>query len=269
MKILCYANLKGGTGKSMLCYNMAGVIAEGMRDKKKKQPKRICVIDVDPQGNTTNNFGVDRLKPGLRTIVDVFENNIPADEVIIKTNTPGVSIIPGNLNLTATEVRIVNRAGREHILKYWLLDNKDYLEQHFDYIMFDTPPSFNILCQNVYIVCDSIVLVNDVSMNSIEGSEQFCALWRAIRLELRLGDNVAAFLINNLDKRIGMSKDYGEYLKRHQEFGGMVLKSIIPNDVRMKETELESKTINYHDHKCRGYVACKSLEEELYVRGIL
>jgi len=267
MKILCWANLKGGTGKSMLCYNMAGVIAEG--DKSSNKKPRILVIDADPQGNVTNNFGIDRVKPNLPNITHVFENNIPANEVILKTPTPNVSIIPGNLNLTGTEHRIINLAGREMIMSRWIDSNRKYLESHFDYIFFDSPPSFNILCQNVYIVSDGIILVNDVSMNSIEGSEQFCALWRAIRLQLGLGNNVCAFLINNLDRRLGMSKDYWDYVSRHEEFKYILLETIIPNDVKLKNTELNCKTINYYDRHCRGYVACKKLEEELYRKGIL
>jgi chromosome partitioning protein len=271
LKVICWANLKGGTGKSMLCYNMAGIISEKTSRlfSKDEKGKRILVVDADPQGNVTNNFGINRLVSGIPTIVNVFEDNFKAEKVIMKTQTPNVSIIAGDLNFTHTELIINTMAGRELIFQRWLEDNYNYLESNFDYIFIDSPPSFNIICQNFYIVSNHIILVNDVSMNSIEGSEQFCALWRAIRLQLRLSDNISAFLINNSDKRIGLTKDFYEHVHNHPEIKYLVLDSIIPNDVRMKDSELLSKTINYVDRKCRAYISCKHLEEELYTKEIL
>lgn len=274
MKRISWSNLKGGTGKSLVCFNMASV--SGQEKSKKVKPKRILVADTDPQGNISNDFGMDRLKKGVPTIVDVFEHNIPAEEVITRTNTPNVSIIMGSLNLTATELKIVNQAGREWILTNWLNDNKVFLENNFDYLYFDTPPSFNILCQNVYLASDSIVLVNDVSMNSIEGAEQFCALWRAVRMQLRVADNVEGFLLNNVDSRLGISNDCRDYIQRHQEFSSMLFNSTIPNASAFKYSELEGKPINYFESKtikksailkCRE--AMENLHQEMIQRGIL
>jgi cellulose biosynthesis protein BcsQ len=134
---------------------------------------------------------------------------------------------------------------RELILKNWLEDNRAYLEANFDILLIDTPPHFNVICQNAFIISDSILLINNVSINSLEGAEQFCALWRAIRLQLRLPNNVDGFIINRASMSHGIDKDFYDHVKTHAEFSSILFETYIPNLVAYVNTELENQPINY------------------------
>lgn len=271
MKSICFANLKGGTGKTATLFNIAGILAE--------KGKRVLVIDVDPQGNITNNLGIrtddleneKREKPKIKTIVDVFESSdkIKPPEVIIKTKINNIFLIPGSIYLTATELQLIQLAGRELILKNFIEDNINFFNKFFDYIFFDTNPSFNIMNQNAFIVADSILLVNDVSRNSILGSEKFCDLWADIRKRLKLQDNVKGLIINHFDKRTKVASELLEYIVEHEKFKDILIPVPIPTTVRIKDGELSIKTINLMDKKSPAYQAYLKVIEELYRRGIL
>lgn len=275
MRIVTCANLKGGVGRSLLTFNLSSIIA---RDRGKKlKSTRILIFDIDPQANISSNFGVDKLRINAKTIIDVFENNIPAEEVIVKTKIPNVSIVMGSLNLITTEIRMVSLVARELILKNWIDENRVFLEANFDILMFDTPPHFNVICQNAFIISDSILLINNVSINSLEGAEQFCALWRAIRMQLKLPNNVDAFIVNRVNMNQGIDKEFYDHIKRHPEFSTILFETYIPNLIAYVNTELENEPINYirpssqlKKHqivKAQEYIY--NLEEELRRRNII
>ena len=144
MKIITIGTLKGGTGKTSTLYNLSSLLAEQFK---------ILLIDVDPQCNLSLNAGVDVTATNLKTVKNIFEGNVNAEEVIFKKPMdciPNLDIIPSSIQLTATEINIVSQAGREQILNNFLLDNNDYLSQ-YDYIMIDTNPSMSIINQNSFL----------------------------------------------------------------------------------------------------------------------
>ena len=188
MKIIAFGTLKGGTGKTSTLFNLGGLLAEH---------HKVLLVDADPQFNLTSNAGVSVTNMGLRTLKDVFEGNVTAREAIYKSPIKALSnldIIPSSIQLTATELNIVNFAGREQILSNFVFDNRDTL-QEYDYILIDTNPNLGMINQNVFNAADAIVLVSDVSFNSITGAEFFIALWESIRERLRKPDNVAGLLL--------------------------------------------------------------------------
>lgn len=261
MKILTCANHKGGTGKSLISSTLAGFLGE--------KGFNVLVADFDSQGSVSSNLGVDIMQDGVKTITDIFLHHPNPNNVIVSTNVPNVSLIVGNININGLDVLISNRGAREYIFKNWIEDNKKFFDENFTHMIIDTPPNFNVVSQNAFLVADSILLVNDTSMHSIEGSEQFCALWRATRLDLRVGDNVGGFLINRLDMRDGLSKDYLEYINQHPEFSSMVLKTIIPRNAALNYAELEGTTINYKDRKSKSFLAFNNLVDELTQKGMI
>jgi len=194
IKKIAFGTLKGGPGKTATLFNTVGVLAE---------TELVLAVDADPQFNLTTNAGIDVTDPNIKTLRDVFENGATAEEVIIKSpisELPNLDILPSSIQLTATEIKIVNLGGREQIFNNFLIDNIDYLKK-YKYIFFDTNPNLGMINQNIFNAADSIVLVSDISSNSIMGAEFFIALWETIRWQLRKSDNVAALILNNADFR--------------------------------------------------------------------
>jgi len=268
-KIVTFATLKGGVGKTMLCFNLAGILAQ--------TDHRVLVIDSDLQGNLTNNMGVDRTIPNLKTTYDIYntEAGQPNPEELVLKGTipllPTLDVIPGSIFLHKAEFRISTMAGRELVLSHYFEDNKDFFEQ-YEYILIDTNPSMSMINQNAFLASDSILLISDVSMNSLEGAQLFIALWEETRKQLRRADNIKGFIINDYDKRNKLSTDFLEYIKTDEELSDIrqiMMKTIIPRNIKLTESELEAKPISIYDLNSKGCVAIAELADELMERGIL
>lgn len=263
MRIICIGTLKGGVGKSMGAFNIAGILAE--------QGYKVLAIDVDPQGNLTNNLGIDRTADNYMSTKDIFENKTEFSKVVIKAPIKQLSsldVLGSSIFLSGTDLRLVGLSARENILRNYLEDNLESFN-YYDFVIIDTNPSMSIINQNAFVISDSIILFSDVSMNSIEGTQLFIALWDDIRKNLRLQDNVKGFIINNYDVRIKLSKDFIEYCKDDEDISKIMFNTIIPANVRLKESELEALPINLYDKNCKGYEAFINIVEEMKVRGII
>lgn len=266
MQIITMATLKGGSGKTLNTFNIAGVLAE---------TKKILLIDVDPQCNLSFNCGVDITDRNALTIRDIFNNtprNQPkAEEVIIHSpiaELPNLDIIPSSILLFETEMKIFNKGNREHILETFIQNNQDILE-NYDYIIIDTNPSMSIININAFYIADKIILSSDVSTNSINGAELFCQLWDEKREELNRDDNIAALIICNLDKRANLGKDLIEYAQSEPFSKDLVLQTVIPATVKLKDTEINHKPINILYPKTDIKLTFDKIVNELKERKVL
>ena len=270
MKITTFGTLKGGVGKTMLCFNIGGILSQ--------LGHRVLIIDSDLQGNLTNNIGVDRTKAGLRTTYDIYaveDGAAPAPEELVlrapNAKMPMLDMIPGSIFLHRAELKLSQISGREQVFKNYLDDNRAFFEQ-YDHILIDTNPSMSIVNQNAFLASDAILLVADVSMNALEGAQLFIALWEEARRRLRHPDNIKGFIINDLDSRNKLSADFLEYLKTAPELEdirAIKMNTIIPRNVRITESELAATPISLYDINSKGCRAIAELIEELQERGIL
>jgi len=263
LNIITVGTLKGGTGKTATIFNLAGLLAEKYK---------VLLIDCDPQTNLSLNCGVDITVNNLKTVVNIFEdNNVTAENIIFKNpikELPNIDIIPSSIKLTATELQIVSKAGRENIIKNFIIDNKKGLNE-YDYILIDTNPSMGIINQNAFLVADSVILISDVSLNGIQGAELFVELWANARKHLRKENNVKALILNNLDRRIKLSTELIEYCNENESTKDIILKTIIPSSVQVKNTEIEHRTINCLHTNSPIHEAYKNVLIELNERGVL
>ena len=237
MKIITIATLKGGTGKTTTIFNLAGILSETYK---------ILLIDTDPQCNLSSDTGVDVTKQGLKNIKNVFDGDAIFQELVFKkpvASLPHLDIIPSSIQLTTSEFNIMGMAGREQILNNFIIDNQSCFNE-YDYIFIDTNPSMSIINQNAFLVADSIILISDVSLNGIQGAELFIALWENARKNLRKADNIKALIINNYDRRIKLSGELLEYCREHEGVRGLLLDTIIPAAVKLKESEIEHKPVD-------------------------
>lgn len=268
-KIITFGTLKGGVGKTMLCFNIGGILSQ--------LGYNVLVVDSDLQGNLTNNMGIDRTNPELCTTFDIYniEGDQPAPErLIVKSpisRLPQLDMIAGSIFLHKAELKIASVAGREQILSNYLSDNKAFFDQ-YDYILIDTNPSMSIVNQNAFLASDAILLVSDVSMNAIEGAQLFIALWEDARRRLRREDNIKGFIVNDYDGRNKLSADFLEYLRTSPDTADLreiLFETIIPRNVKITESELAAVPISIYDLRSKGCDAIASLVDEMLARKIV
>jgi chromosome partitioning protein len=210
------------------------------------------------------------------TLKDVFERGTSAHDVIHKSPIsalPNLDIIPSSIHLTATEISMVNLAGRERLFNNFILDNRETLNE-YDYILIDTNPNLGMINQNVFFAADSIVLISDISSNSIQGAEFFIALWESIRRQLRKLDNVAALILNNSDRRMNLPDELIGYIRENSELKELLLDTVIPSSIQVKNTELDHKPINILETSSkealnRVKTAFQTIIQELTDKGVL
>lgn len=266
MKIITMATLKGGAGKTMNAFNIAGIVAE---------KKKVLLVDVDPQCNLTSNCGVDITSTETASIRDIFENQPKSqpkpEEIIVKKpieELPKLDVIPSSIYLFKTEKEIFGKSDRERILEKYFKKHHAFFE-YYDYIIIDTNPSMSFTNINAFLIADSIILSCDISNNSVTGAELFCELWDETREELGMEDNISALLISNYDGRSNLAKELIDYTRVSSFSKDILLKTIINTTVKLKETEISHKPINIYNNSHKACQQYRNVVKELKKEGIL
>lgn len=264
MKTIAFGTLKGGTGKTTTCFNLAGALALDPNNK-------VLLVDGDPQCNLTNDIGIDCSDMDRNNIRTIFENKkIEPSELIVKgaiEELPNVDIIPSNILLIKTEMQLVSIAGREKLLANYFSKNSEFFSQ-YTHIIFDTNPNLGVVNQNIFYFVDSIILVSDVSLNAIQGAELFSFLWEENIEDLGIENNIKALIINNFDKRINLAKDLQDYYLSEEEFKDILVETPIPGSVAMKDTSLNHMPIVVLQPQHQAASAVKRVVKELVSRGV-
>lgn len=266
MKQIAVGTLKGGTGKTMVLFNLAGILAE---------TKKVLVIDVDPQSNFSDTAGIDVTDQYGMSIRHIFENpQIDPRKVIVYgpvEGLPKLDVIPSHILLTETEMNLAAKAGRELILAHYIEDNMDVFGE-YDYILYDTNPSMGIVNQNAFLAADDIIIVSDIGRKSKVGTDLFMYLWDKVRKGLRKPENVRALIVNNYDKRLKQSEAIMEAYAQNEDLRDILVKTPIPARVAFKNTEFEYKPVNLTAEGTDGWkdanAAIRAVVEELYEKGV-
>jgi chromosome partitioning protein len=229
---------KGGLGRTKSIFNTAAILAE---------TDPVLLADIDPECHLSFNVGVDVTQDGLKSIKDVFEENAPPEIVIVKSPIealPNLDIIPSSLQLEETNKRLVGVTGRERILDNFILNNLSVLSK-YKYIFIDHNSSDSIINENALFTADSIIMIIDVDNNSVRALDNFIAYWENARKQLgKADDNIKALIINNYDTRIGLASELAEYCEEHEELIKLLIDTVIPYSVRIKETSNAPIPIN-------------------------
>lgn len=261
MKIIAFGTMKGGTGKTTLAFNLAGLLAEG---------HKVLLWDIDPQCNLSQSAGMDINTRDVYTTKDVFDRpDTPPEKIAVQLDdlSENLWLMPGSIDLTLTEATLPSKAGRELILRYYLEDNIEFFQQ-FDYILFDTNPSMSNVNQNGFVAADSIVLVSDVSLHSIRGAELFMYLWEDIRRSLRLPENIKALVLNNYDSRTKLAGELMEFCSEKDNLRDLVIPTVIPARVAMKQTAIAGKPIGQLQPKNDLVSIFQKVLDDLQKKGV-
>ena len=286
MKFITFANMKGGTGKTTVCFNIAGKLA--------MMGKKVLVCVCDPQCNMSYNFGFDifhnpeiplideetQEEIMVYTIADIFEDvDTPPEKVVLKNQLEGLEnldIIPSTMYLYGTEEELFLGSDRERRLENYLERHADFFET-YDYVFMDSGPNMGIVNRNAFLVSDSIFIILDPDINSALGANVFYELWEKKRKNLRGSrDNIACVIVNNIE-RTKVSSDLIDYLHVHPIFKDMMIDHAVTHSTRFKEATSQKTVV--HMMSAKGSAAKKSqqaavesvdaLVEELLQRGLL
>ena len=248
-KIIAIANQKGGVGKTTTAINLSACIADA--------GKKVLVIDLDPQGNTTSGFGLEKTEL-KNTVYELMLDQCSIKESICTVeNLPTLRIIPSNVNLAGAEIELLGINEKEYILK----NAVDYIRDDFDYIMIDCPPSLNMLTVNAMTTADSILVPIQCEYYALEGIAQ---LIRTIELvHQRLNDKLVidGVVFTMYDARTKLSAEVIDTVK--ENINARIYNTIIPRNVRLAEAPSHGLPIHLYDGKSTGAESYRNLANEV------
>ncbi len=251
-KVIAIANQKGGVGKTTTAVNLSACLG--------KRGKKVLLIDIDPQGNTTSGLGVDP-KSVEQSIYDCIINDVPMSEVIIKTEFDNLWICPSNIHLAGAELELVMRENREYVLKNSIKEIKD----NFDFIFIDCPPSLGLITLNSFTATDTVLVPIQCEYYALEGLGQLTNTIKMIKQKLNPEISLEGVLLTMFDARTNLSIQVVDEVKKF--FKSQVFATIIPRNVRLSEAPSFGQPVIEYDKNSRGAEVYTELAEEIIKRN--
>ena len=251
-RIIAIANQKGGVGKTTTAINLSACLAEA--------GQRVLTIDIDPQGNTTSGFGIDK-NAVENTIYELILGEAEIGEVILQTEFEGLSIIASNVNLAAAEIELIGINEKEYILKRAV----EKVRENYDFVIIDCPPSLNMLTINAMTTADTVLVPIQCEYYALEGLSQLLHTVNLVKQRLNPDLEMEGVVFTMYDARTNLSLQVVENVKSnlHQT----IYKTIIPRNIRLAEAPSHGLPINVYDSKSTGAESYRLLAEEVIHRG--
>jgi chromosome partitioning protein len=247
----CITNQKGGVGKTTTAINLSAALALA--------EKRTLLVDCDPQANATTGLGID--KAGLeKTLYHGMIGEAAAKNLIVDTEISALKLIPSRMELIGFEAEMMSDSHRETALKRLLAD----VEDAYEYILFDCPPSLSLLTINAMTAADYILIPLQCEFFALEGLSQLLHTVKRIKGNLNPGLKISGILLAMYDKRTNLAQQVAEDAEAF--FKDLVFKTVVPRNVRLAEAPSFGKPIVLYDAASVGAKSYQSLSEEILDR---
>ena len=258
-KIIAIANQKGGVGKTTTAINLSAALAE--------EGKKILVVDIDPQGNCTSGFGVDKNRQE-NTVYELLLDDCSINECMIRDvlkgigdeKASGIDLIPSNVNLAASEIELIGIPRKEFILR----DALDYIRDDYDYVIMDCPPSLNVLTVNAMTAADSVIVPIQCEYYALEGLSQLIHTINLVKERLNRRLDIEGIVFTMYDARTNLSAQVVENVKEHVE--QHIYETVIPRNIRLAEAPSYGEPITVYDKKSSGAAAYRELAKEVIAK---
>ncbi len=251
-KVISCVNQKGGVGKTTTAVNLTAGLG--------KLGKRVLLIDIDPQGNSTSGYGINKRE--LKTSsYNLLCSGASIASAVIKTEFDNVDIVPANMDLAGAEIEMIELEHRESVLKKAIAP----VRNDYDYIFLDCPPSLGLITLNALNASDTVLVPVQCEYFALEGLSQLMSTIRLVKQRYNPILELEGVLLTMYDGRLNLTQQVVSEVKRF--FPRKVFATTIPRTVRLSEAPSYGQPIQYFDRSSKGAVAYNTLAEE-FVRGI-
>lgn len=237
VKVIAIANQKGGVGKTTTSVNLSACLAT--------LGKRILLVDIDPQGNATSGFGLDKSKI-KRSMYNVLVDDVSIEEIIASTEIENLKIVPATIQLAGAEIELVSVMSRETKLKRAI----DKVKYEYDYVIIDCPPSLGLLTINSLTAATSVLVPIQCEFYALEGLSQLMNTVALVQKNLNPILELEGVVLTMFDSRTNLSIQVVDEVKNH--FRQEVYRTMIPRNVRLSEAPSHGQPVILYDPKSKG-----------------
>lgn len=250
-KVIAVTNQKGGVGKTTTSINLSAALAEN--------GKKVLIIDIDPQGNSTSGYGIDKNQVE-NSVYELMLGECSIQDCIIEDVIDGVSLIASKINLAAAEIDLIGVERKEFLLK----NEVDYIKEDYDYIILDCPPSLNTLTVNAMTTSDSVLVPIQCEYYALEGLSQLIYTVNLVKERLNPRLAMEGVVFTMYDSRTNLSAQVVENVKSNLR--QHIFKTIIPRNIRLAEAPSYGMPITVYEPKSSGAESYRALAKEILSR---
>lgn len=252
-RIIAITNQKGGVGKSTTAINLTSCLAE--------KGKKILLIDIDPQGNTTSGFGIEKNDLEF-SVYDLLIGNCSLEQCILSMEYPALDIIPSNIDLSGAEIELIDLEDKEYRLKNAIQAVKD----KYDYVYIDCPPSLSMLTINALTAADTLLIPLQCEYYALEGLALLTNTIRLVNENLNPELSIEGVLFTMFDSRTKLSNQVAENVR--ENLNAPIYETVIPRNVRLAEAPSYGMPINIYDPRSAGAESYRKLADEVIKREV-